>query len=197
MKKIIKNSLTIVLVLLTVLFILYSLLCIFVKSKGIKIDCKIFSEESNICLSEEQIKIASFILNKDKNPKFKKNPLVIDIFSQKNNIPKYISIRFIDYHHVSTNERRLEELATSRRIIRKVDYKTLYNYYFSKIYFGNELFGIDKASRKYFNKEYIELDSKEFISLCVLLLNPSFYNFSEHKKRLDDKVEEIYNEFYK
>lgn len=183
--------------LLSFLFILYIALCIYVKSREIKIDSEKLLEESRVLLSGEQLKIAGFIYNNDKNPEFEKYPLVKDILSQRNNIPKNIAAMLVDDHHSTMNEFRMKVLATSRSLIRNVDYEILYNYFFSKLYFGNGIYGLKEAALKYYEKNYTELNPREFMCICVITENPAFYDFHEHKKRLDGRVDEIYNLFYK
>ncbi len=179
------------------LFVLYVALCIYVKSKEVEIDPEKLLEDTTVFLSDEQLKIAGFFYNKDKNPKFEKCLLIKDIISQKNNVPKNISAMIIDDRHATMNEFRIKVLASSRNLIRKVDYKILYNYYFSKLYFGNGIYGLKEAALKYYGKDYTQLTPREFMCMCVITDNPAFYDFHEHKNRLYNRVDEIYNGFYK
>ena len=86
------------------------------------------------------------------------------------------------------------DLATKRYVMKNIDYKLCYNYVFSNAYFGNQLYGLKNASEFYFSKNYKELTSKEFISLCLLINNPHIYDFLEEEniKRCEEKVNEIY-----
>nr|WP_253698320.1 transglycosylase domain-containing protein [Treponema denticola] len=39
------------------------------------------------------------------------------------------------------------------------------------------------AAKFYYNKEYSELSEKEFISLCLLLINPVIYDFTNEERK--------------
>ena len=79
--------------------------------------------------------------------------------------------------------------------MKNIDYRICYNYLFSKLYFGKELYGLQNASNFYYSKDYKNLTQKEFISLCLLLNNPFFYDFTDenNKKRCAEKINEIYS----
>lgn len=195
MRKIQKLLLNIVLILISLVLIMYISLCMFVKSKESIIEENFLLENTNVYLAEEQLEIASFIFTKDKNPKFKKYPLIIDFFSFKNQIARFVSSDFVD-NSLSSLDNSFQIFATSRRLVRKTNYKICYNYIFSKMYFGNDVYGLKEACLHYFGKNYNELDTKEFICICLITTNPSFYDFYEHKERLYGKVDDIYNKFY-
>ena len=61
-----------------------------VEEFGVNLNIYLYCDEKHEQYCEKIIKRELNI----KNPKFKKNPLVIDIFSQKNNIPKYSSVLY-------------------------------------------------------------------------------------------------------
>ena len=78
--------------------------------------------------------------------------------------------------------------------MRKVDYVICYNYIFSKFYFGNQIYGLSKASEFYYSKPYTKLSDKEFIRLCLLVHNPVRYDFRNEKNR--NRCEEEVNRIY-
>lgn len=178
------------------LFSLYISLCIYVKSKETIIDESFLENNADVRLTEEQLKIASFILTKKKNPEFEKNLLIKDIFSLKNKIAENVASFFIDSHSMSSADYRFRVLATGRRLVRKADYRTCYDFYFSRLYFGNGIYGLKNASMKYYGKDYKTLNSSEFIGLCLISCNPTYFDFYTHKKRLNDKTDEIFKEFF-
>lgn len=151
MRKIQKLLFTIVLILFSLVLIMYISLCMFVKSKESIIEENFLLENTNVYLAEEQLEIASFIFTKDKNPKFKKYPLIIDFFSFKNQIARFVSSDFVD-NSLSSLDHSFQIFATSRRLVRKTNYKICYNYIFSKMYFGNDVYGLKEACLHYFGK---------------------------------------------
>ncbi len=180
---------------LLLLLVLYITLCMCVKGKEIRVEPRILEEGATISLTDEQLKIAGFTYNNSSYPEFRKYPLITDAFSRKNNISKSVAAILVKPDKYTMTEYRIIVLATSRYLVRNVDYSTLYNYYFSKIYFGNGIFGLDKASQEYFDKKWTELEPKEFITLCVISFNPVSYDIYDHKNRLDNRVKDIYAEF--
>ncbi len=126
--------------------------------------------------------------------------LINDAFSTRNNIAlitaniyigKYYDIRTLGN---SSIEYQIIDLATKRYVMKNIDYRLCYNYVFSNTYFGNQKYGLQNASEFYYSKNYKELTTKEFISLCLLISNPYMYNFleEENKIRCEEKVNEIY-----
>ena len=195
-----KNILRIVTIIfgisLVLIFLYISLNC-YVIHKGIKVNQEIIKKQSNIELTEKQIEIASYIYTNNKNPVFKKMPLIIGIISEKNKIPYmvatfYFSLNDDRYNKITHTEWRFIVLGTSRYITKKIDYKECYNYLYSNSYFGNGIKGLKEASRFYFQKDYTELTNEEFIKISLLTLNPVFYDFTNGKnQRTDEKILEI------
>ena len=137
---------------------LYVSLNIYVKSKEVKVDKNELLRSSTISLSEEQIKIASIVLNGNSNPEFHNYIFLInDAFSKRNYVALATAFSYIGEHDndnfrkSTSNERRIIELATKRFIMKKIDYVPCYNYIFSKFYFGNNMYGLTDASNFYFS----------------------------------------------
>ena len=201
MKVILKILKYVFIILFSLILILYVSLNIYVKSKEVKVDKNKLLRSSTISLSEEQIKIASIVLNGNSNPEFHNYIFLInDAFSKRNYVALATAFSYIGEHDndnfrkSTSNERRIIELATKRFIMKKIDYVTCYNYIFSKYYFGNDMYGLSDASYFYFSKQYTELTDKEFISLCLLLHNPTYYDFRNENNRI--RYEKELNRIY-
>ena len=201
MKVILKILKYVFIILFSLILILYVSLNIYVKSKEVKVDINELLRSSTISLSEEQIKIASIVLNGNSNPEFHNYIFLInDAFSKRNYVALATAFSYIGEHDndnfrkSTSNERRIIELATKRFIMKKIDYVPCYNYIFSKFYFGNNMYGLSDASNFYFSKQYTELTDKEFISLCLLLHNPTYYDFrnENNRKRCEEELNRIY-----
>ena len=201
MKVILKILKYVFIILFSLILILYVSLNIYVKSKEVKVDKNKLLRSSTISLSEEQIKIASIVLNGNSNPEFHNYIFLInDAFSKRNYVALATAFSYIGEHDndnfrkSTSNERRIIELATKRFIMKKIDYVPCYNYIFSKFYFGNNMYGLSDASNFYFSKQYTELTDKEFISLCLLLHNPTYYDFrnENNRKRCEEELNRIY-----
>ena len=199
MKVILKVLKYLFLILFSLILILYISLNIYVKSKEVKVDKSELLRSSTVSLSDEQIKIASIVLNEDSNPKFHNYIFLInDAFSKRNFVALLTALDYIDEYEdirkFNSNELRIMELATKRYIMKKIDYKTCYNYLFSKSYFGNNIFGLSDASDFYYSKPYTKLTDKEFISLCLLLYNPTSFDFrnEKNKEKCDEELNRIY-----
>ena len=201
MKVILKILKYVFIILFSLILILYVSLNIYVKSKEVKVDKNELLRSSTISLSEKQIKIASIVLNGNSNPEFHNYIFLInDAFSKRNYVALATAFSYIGEHDndnfqkSTSNERRIIELATKRFIMKKIDYVPCYNYIFSKYYFGNNMYGLSDASIFYFSKQYTELTDKEFISLCLLLHNPTYYDFrnENNRKRCEEEISRIY-----
>ncbi len=192
-------------VVLSLLLVSYILLNLFIKSKEIKVDKNKLINDTNISLTDEQIKIACLVLYDHMNPEFHNYFFLInDAFSNRNNVAlntadfyigKNYDIRTLGNTSMNYN---IITLATKRYVMKNIDYRFCYNYVFSFAYFGNQQYGLQNASEFYYSKNYKDLTSKEFINLCLLLNNPHIYNFleEENKIRCEEKVNEIYLKFY-
>ena len=69
--------------------------------------------------------------------------------------------------------------------------KKCLDYYLSKFYFLYNTFGIQNASRFYYQKDLEQLTDDEMLELAIMTLNPSFYNKIRNPERLQRMVEEI------
>ncbi|WP_428770382.1 transglycosylase domain-containing protein [Treponema sp. HNW] len=103
------------------------------------------------------------------------------MFSVKNNVARYTAEFCLANNDqiktITTTERRFIIIATARYIVKHIDYKDCYNYFFSKCYFGRNVFGLKNACKFYFNKNSTDLTEAEFTKLCLLIMNPAKYDF--------------------
>lgn len=58
--------------------------------------------------------------------------------------------------------------------------KDILSMYLNKSYFGNGVWGVQDASKKYFGKNASELDPAQAATLAAMLRSPSFYNPIDH-----------------
>ena len=188
-------------VVLSLLLVSYIGLNLFIKSKEIKVDKNKLINDTNISLTDEQIKIACFVSYEHKNPEFHNYFFLInDAFSNRNNVALSTADFYIEKNYDirtlgdTSMDYNFITLATKRYIMKNIDYRLCYNYVFSFAYFGNQQYGLQNASEFYYAKNYKELTSTEFISLCLLMSNPHIYNFLEEENiiRCEEKVNEIY-----
>lgn len=167
---------------LTLTLALYIALNIYVSSKAVKIRPSELKNESTVELSDWQLQCASEIFNKNKNPKFARLPLIIDAFSVRNSVAFNVACIFgaednPRFKRPSTSiEWQFRDLATKRYIVRHINYKYIYNYFFSKVNFGISGYGLADASEVFFYKPYDQLEKEEFEKLCMVLINHEKYN---------------------
>ncbi len=76
---------------------------------------------------------------------------------------------------------------------RNVSDKECLNYYLKDFDFANGIFGIQEASRYYYNKDLINLNNDELLELIVILENPVFYNKEKQNRveNLNKRVEQF------
>ena len=183
------------------LFLMFHIsLNIFIKSKEVKVGEKELLNNTAVFLTDRQIEIASYILNNQQNSKFNNYIfLFFDTFSNRNQVAyltAQIYISELDFSNkIKSIERQIIELSTKRYITKNIYYKVCYNYIFSQAYFGNNQYGLENGSQYYFQKNYKNLTEKEFVSLCLLVKNPIFYDLSE--ERNSKESEKIYLEVNK
>lgn len=78
--------------------------------------------------------------------------------------------------HERTYDRKLKELLISYRIEQQLTKEEILELYINTIYFQNGVYGIEKASRYYFNKTASELTLGESALLAAIPNNPGLYN---------------------
>ncbi|MDY5883524.1 MAG: PBP1A family penicillin-binding protein [Roseburia sp.] len=79
-----------------------------------------------------------------------------------------------------TWQRKVEEIFIALEMERVYSKDKILEYYLNNIYFGNGYYGIQAASRGYFNKDVQDLDLSQIAYLCGIPNNPTMYNPLTH-----------------
>lgn len=180
-------------VLFSLAVFIYISLNICVNSKAVKVAPEIINNEATISLTDEQIFIISYLYENKKSKNFDKLPLITDVIFEKNYIAFLTAHLFCSNNSVTTMEWRFKVIGTQRLIEKKVNYIDCCNYLFSKIYYGNEIYGLNNAANFYFNKEYTDLTQEEFIKLMITTINPARYDILKNNQIIDEKIKEVQN----
>ncbi len=75
-----------------------------------------------------------------------------------------------------TIDRKILEMALSRRIESRYDKDTILTAYLNRIYFGQRCYGVAQAARTYFGKKVSDLNLAECATLAGLVRGPSIFN---------------------
>lgn len=75
-----------------------------------------------------------------------------------------------------TWQRKVEEIYIAWNLEEKYSKDQIMEFYLNNIYFGNGYYGIQSASRGYFNREVDELSLSEIAFLCAVPNNPTLYD---------------------
>lgn len=75
-----------------------------------------------------------------------------------------------------TWQRKIEEIFIAWNLEEKYTKDEILEYYLNNIYFGNGYYGIQSASRGYFNRDVEELGLSEMAFLCGIPNNPTLYD---------------------
>jgi len=90
-----------------------------------------------------------------------------------------ITQQLIKNTHLSSSKnlkRKISEIRLARHIERKFSKEKIFELYLNKIYFGNNIYGIGNAAKKYFNKDILEITISEGATLAAIINNPTKYN---------------------
>ncbi len=79
-----------------------------------------------------------------------------------------------------TWQRKVEEIFIAVELEKKYSKTQILEFYLNNIYFGNGYYGIQAASKGYFNKDVQALSLSEIAFLCAVPNNPSLYDPVEH-----------------
>ncbi|SFQ43008.1 penicillin-binding protein, 1A family [Lachnospiraceae bacterium XBB1006] len=75
-----------------------------------------------------------------------------------------------------TWQRKVEEIYIALELEKKYTKNQILEFYLNNVYFGNGYYGIEAASRGYFNKTVRNLDLSQVAFLCAIPNNPTLYN---------------------
>lgn len=73
-------------------------------------------------------------------------------------------------------QRKVEEIFIAMGLEEKYSKDQIMEFYLNNIYFGNGYYGIQAASRGYFNRDVNELNLSEIAFLCAIPNNPTLYD---------------------
>lgn len=109
-----------------------------------------------------------------------------------------ISQQLIKNTHLSnekTIERKLKEMVLTKKLESKFSKNEILESYLNIIFFGNNCYGIESASKYYFNKDASDLDLNESCTLAGLIKSPTKYspisNYSNSIKRRNLVLNEL------
>lgn len=72
--------------------------------------------------------------------------------------------------------RKIEEIFIALKLESMYSKEQIFEFYVNNIYFGNSAYGIESASKKYFNKDINDLDLSQICFLAAIPNNPEYYN---------------------
>lgn len=84
--------------------------------------------------------------------------------------------RTIFLNNEKTWQRKIEEMFIALELEKIYNKDQIMEFYLNNIYFANGYYGIEAASKGYFNKEITQLDLSQIAYLCAIPNNPSLYD---------------------
>lgn len=84
--------------------------------------------------------------------------------------------RSIYLSYEKTWERKVEEMFIAMELEKLYDKSEILEFYINNIYFANGYYGIQAASKGYFNRDVKELSLSQMVFLCAIPNNPSLYD---------------------
>lgn len=97
-----------------------------------------------------------------------------------------------------TWERKLEEIFIATELEKKYSKSKILEFYLNNIYFGNGYYGIQAASKGYFNTDVESLSLSQAAFLCAIPNRPTYYdpviNFGNTMKRRNQILDNMYND---
>ena len=84
--------------------------------------------------------------------------------------------RNIFLSHEVSMERKVKEMFIARELEKQYTKEQIMEFYINNIYFGNGFYGIEAASRGYFNKSVEKLSLAEQTFICAIPNNPTMYD---------------------
>ena len=87
-----------------------------------------------------------------------------------------------------TADRKAREILLSVQMEQTYSKRQILSMYLSRVYFGSGAYGIEAASRRYFNKPAAQLSIREAATLAGVLKSPTNYNPVPHQDRADQRA---------
>lgn len=91
-------------------------------------------------------------------------------------------------------ERKIEEMFIAVELEKIYSKNKIMEFYLNNIYFGNGYYGIQAASKGYFNKDVNELDLSQIAFLCAIPNNPTLYDPVQHPENTVKRRNRILNQ---
>lgn len=95
-----------------------------------------------------------------------------------------------------TYERKLKEIFIAVELEKKYNKEDIMEFYLNNIYFANGYYGIEAASKGYFNKSAKDLTLSEVAFLCAIPNNPTIYNPLHHMDNTKARRNRILDQMY-
>ena len=90
-----------------------------------------------------------------------------------------------------TISRKLREYVLARRTEELISKRRILEIYLNEVEWGNGIYGVEAASRSYFNKHASELSVDEAALLAGMLPNPKYYNPYKRLNKARDRQERV------
>ncbi|MCI1903166.1 MAG: penicillin-binding protein [Enterococcaceae bacterium] len=87
-----------------------------------------------------------------------------------------------------TVSRKIEEMVIAQNLEKKFSKQQILEFYLNNVYFGHGAYGINSASKLYYQKPVAEISLAQKASLIALTNNPSYYDPSQHLDRLTKRT---------
>lgn len=91
-------------------------------------------------------------------------------------------------------ERKIEEMFIAVELEKIYSKNKIMEFYLNNIYFGNGYYGIQAASRGYFNTDVNNLDLSQIAFLCAIPNNPTLYDPVQHPENTIKRRDRILNQ---
>lgn len=91
-------------------------------------------------------------------------------------------------------ERKIEEMFIAVELEKIYSKNKIMEFYLNNIYFGNGYYGIQAASKGYFNTDVNDLDLSQIAFLCAIPNNPSLYDPVQHLDNTIKRRDRILNQ---
>lgn len=84
--------------------------------------------------------------------------------------------------HEKSWQRKVKEMFIAWELEKEYSKEELLEFYINQIFYGNNCYGIEAASCKYFGKSVSECTASEIAFLCAIPNSPSYYDPLDHKE---------------
>ena len=182
-------------IILSIVIVIYSVLWVYINNHKDHEAIENYKQNINVTLTDDQAKIIWFTYTNNKNYGFTWYPLIFDIFFEKpNNNIDLIAGKIIvgDFRKYNSLEAHFVSYAMKRYMNRKINWKECIEIIASNMYFRGGTYGIENASKEYYNKSLEELTEKELIGIIILEKMPFIqFNSIDFNRTIEIK----YNEY--